>query len=93
MTPEAQDQELQAQIARRVDQLTQWVPALQQAWPALAPLLEERRARYVTRLIATEDEQARGRIKELSDLLELPMRLQRELAELHQKAQAGEVLG
>lgn len=71
--------------------MNQWLPALETAWPALAPLLEERRVRYVKQLIAADDEQRRGRIKELSDLLELPMRLRQELAELHRKSQGDAV--
>ena len=47
--------------------------------------------RYVKQLIAADDEQRRGRIKELSDLLELPMRLRQELAELHRKSQGDAV--
>lgn len=84
-------QEHQEALTQRLDQLNQWLPALETAWPALAPLLEERRMRYVKQLIAADDEQRRGRIKELSDLLELPSRLQQELMELHRRSQAGGV--
>lgn len=88
MTQETQTPEA---VALRMNQLTQWLPALEQVWPALAPLLEERRMRFVKQLIAADDEQRRGRIKELSDLLELPTRLQAELTELHRAASRGEV--
>jgi len=50
--------------------------------------LEARRARFVDLLIASDDEQRRGRIKELSDLLELPKRLQEERTRLQLQAKA-----
>ena len=62
------------------------------AWPTLYPLLAERRDRFVKDLIAAESEEKRGRIKELLDLLELPMRLQKELSDLEQQISAERAL-
>lgn len=81
-------QEPQAAIQERLSRLEQIIPALAQAWPALALELEARRARFVDLLIASDDEQRRGRIKELSDLLELPKRLQEERTRLQLQAKA-----
>ena len=81
-------QETQAAIQERLSRLEQIIPALAQAWPALVVELEARRARFVELLIASDDEQRRGRIKELSDLLELPTRLQEERTRLQLQAKA-----
>lgn len=67
MTPQARLAEIQALI-----------PAL----IAIRPLLAERREMAIKKLIATESEEARGRIKTLDELLELPNGLQQEAANL-----------
>jgi ABC-type cobalamin transport system ATPase subunit len=42
------------------------------AWPVLRPYLLEIRQEHVEKLILREDNELRGRIKQLDDLLQLP---------------------
>lgn len=62
----------------RLAQITPLQHALQAAWTTLKPHLEARRAELIAKLVSANDEQTRGRIKELDELLELPERLQQE---------------
>jgi hypothetical protein len=61
--------------------------ALAASWTFLKVYLEQRKRELVTDLVAADDEQKRGRIKEINDLLELPERLQQEAVNLQQKPQ------
>lgn len=64
----------------RIDQINRLLPVLQSS--AWAQLLQERIADLTERLIGAENEQVRGRIRELRDLLSLPAQLQSELSQL-----------
>lgn len=57
------------------------------SWPTLKPYLEARRLLLTGKLVLEDNEQTRGRIKELNDLLELPERLQQEAVNLQQPPQ------
>lgn len=48
------------------------------AWPLFRPWLDEKRQELVRNLVSANDEEARGRIKQLDEILELPERLQNE---------------
>jgi hypothetical protein len=52
--------------------------ALAAAWGPLEKHLRERKADLVLKLVSKNDDEVRGRIKEIDDLLELPERLQQE---------------
>jgi dihydroorotase len=62
----------------RLAEIDQTLEALRPAWPHLRVLLEGKRADLTVQLIAQDNEQVRGRIKALGDLLELPETLQQE---------------
>lgn len=73
MLPEAEE---------RLAQIAPLQHGLQAAWITLKPHLERRRAELITKLVTANDEQTRGRIKEVDDLLDLPERLQQEAVAL-----------
>lgn len=64
--------------ADRLDQINNALNALRPAWPHFAAVLNERIADATLKLISENDEQTRGRIKALRDLLNLPETLQQE---------------
>lgn len=63
-------------LQERIEQINAQIQALQA--PALLELLKERIAELTDKLIGEENEQTRGRIKALRDLLNLPEALQHE---------------
>lgn len=75
----------------RLAQIAQLEQGLQAAWPTLLAHLQSRRSELVVALVAHEDEQMRGRIKELDDLLSLPQRLQQEAQGLAAPQEEGEL--
>lgn len=60
------------------DEISSLYGALSGAWPILKPWLQERKDELTALLVSVNDEQTRGRIKELDDILKLPERLQNE---------------
>lgn len=78
MTPEAQ---------ARLAEIAPLQQALEAAWGPLAKCLNERKAAHVLKLVASNDDQVRGRIKEIDDLLALPERLHQEAMSLQQPQQ------
>jgi hypothetical protein len=62
----------------RLGQLDQALEALRTAWPTVLPTLHERADELTVSLIGENDEQTRGRIKELMKLIELPQALKSE---------------
>jgi hypothetical protein len=64
--------------AERVDQINQQLEALRTAWPCLAEILREKAEALTLNLIGENNEQTRGRIKALRELMELPETLQQE---------------
>lgn len=55
------------------------VGAMDASWPFLAPLLQELRGEKVAALIAADDQELRGRIKQIDDLLQMPQYLRNEI--------------
>lgn len=62
----------------RLGELTNQLQAIQNGWPFFSSLLQERIDALTERLIGSNDEQTRGRIKALQELKELPVTLQQE---------------
>lgn len=62
----------------RLDELDEQLQALAHVWPVLLPLLQARTQSHVVSLIGANDEQVRGRVKALMELIELPDALQQE---------------
>lgn len=62
----------------RLAELSEQLQALTHVWPVLLPLLQARMQSHVGSLIGTNDEQVRGRVKALMELIELPDALQQE---------------
>ena len=63
---------------KRVAAIGSWLESVSGAWPFLAAELNTRRADLVSRLIATNNEEVRGRIKALDEVLNLPESLSQE---------------
>jgi hypothetical protein len=66
----------------RIEYLNLLLTTVESAWPRLSVEIESRIADKTLALIAKEDEQARGAIKALKDLLELPDTLKSERAHI-----------
>lgn len=62
----------------RVKQIDGQLEALRGAWPTLREVVSEKVADLTLQLIAQDNEQTRGRIKALRELMELPETLQQE---------------
>lgn len=77
-------------VEDRIAQLMNLQQSLQN-WEPISQHLMTKRDELVSRLIAKEDPEVRGRIKELNSLLELPQRLQQEAVQLRQPQQEGEL--
>lgn len=75
----------------RLAQIMALQGALSAAWPVLRPLLEQRRQKHIEELVRYESQMARGRIRELNELLELPESLQQEAQALVAPQQEGEL--
>ena len=71
-----------ARVQARLTLINQLLGALQTVWPQLEAHLVERKDRFTKQLVAANNEEIRGRIKELSELMELPTRLHREAVDL-----------
>jgi hypothetical protein len=75
----------------RLAQIMALQAGLQAAWPTLQVHLEKRRLELITKLVSTNDEGVRGRIKEVDNLLGLPEELQQEAIALAAPQQEGEL--
>lgn len=64
----------------RIDEIDAMLKAIQPGWPFLMAELNARIEREVERLIIQNNEETRGRIKALHDLLTLPDTLEAERA-------------
>lgn len=64
---------------------------LQAAWPTLRPELKRQYDELITQLVTANNDETRGRIKQLAELLELPNTLQREAEDLQQPQQEAEL--
>jgi hypothetical protein len=56
----------------RIEEIDRTLGALREAWPTVRTLLKEREDRLIADLIGQDNEQTRGRIKALRELMELP---------------------
>lgn len=66
------------EIGARVGQIGRTLDALRDAWPSLSAEIQSRIEDRTNALITANDEQTRGGIKELRNLLNLPETLQQE---------------
>ena len=55
-----------------------------QLWPTLRPELERQKLALVDNLVTQENEQIRGRIKQINDFIDLPSALNQELRGLQE---------
>lgn len=62
----------------RLGQLNETLAAIGPAWPHIARFLKQRAEEMTESLISADNEQTRGRIKQLRELLNLPETLQQE---------------
>lgn len=62
----------------RISEIDAALSALRPGWAAFAALLEDKKQALTLELIAQDNEQTRGRIKQLRELMELPELLQQE---------------
>jgi hypothetical protein len=62
----------------RIDQINQTLEAVRNGWPFLLAVMQERRDALTLDLIGQDNEQTRGRIKQLRELMELPETLAQE---------------
>lgn len=62
----------------RVDQINQQLEAIRSGWPFFLALLKEKSDSLTESLVAQDNEQTRGRIKQLRELMELPETLTQE---------------
>lgn len=62
----------------RIDQINQGLEAIRTGWPFFLAVLKEKSADLTLELIGHDNEQTRGRIKQLRELMELPETLHQE---------------
>lgn len=67
------------------DELAALHNALAGSWPFLRPWLEQKKKDLLLALISANNEEARGRIKQLDEILNLPEQLQSELVSFQQQ--------
>lgn len=70
--------EKEIDIAARLDYINNTLAAFDMAWPRLAGEIQSRIDSLTLKLISANDDETRGAIKELRDLLNLPASLQYE---------------
>lgn len=72
-------------LKSRSAELTQQMEAMRNAWPFLLPVIEQMRADKTQTLIAAENPEARGAIKALQGLIDLPETVKAELEQIRQQ--------
>jgi len=77
------DDEQISELRSRREEITRVIEAMRIAWPFFSPELKRREIDKTGQLITSNDEEIRGRIKELQDLQELPSDLNRELEDIN----------
>jgi hypothetical protein len=70
-------------LKTRANEISQAIEAMHGAWPFLLREIQRLKAEKLPDLIAKDDEQLRGRIKQLQELEELPLQLRRELEDIN----------
>lgn len=71
-------------LKTRANTLKQLTEAMRNAWPFFLPVLIEMRENKTQVLIAAENPEARGAIKAIQDLIDLPESVKAELGDLEQ---------
>lgn len=66
------------EIETRLGQISAVIDAMRGAWPVVSREIEARRQDLIGNLITQDNEQERGAIKELRNVLDLPSTLQQE---------------
>lgn len=74
--------EQQAELRGRMDQVQGLLNALDGAWAPLARELARLRAEKVESLVTENNEQTRGAVKQIDEVLQLPNNLRQELLSL-----------
>lgn len=86
--------EQQAELRARVDQVQACLNALAGAWAPLARELGRIRAEKVESLVTENNEQTRGAVKQIDEVLQLPNNLREELLSLvNSLPETGETTG
>lgn len=75
-------------ISARLDYLNATLAALEFAWPKIAGEIQARIDHLTLMLISANNEEARGAIKALRDLLDLPNTLRYELTHINEELAA-----
>ena len=70
-------------IHSRIGEISPLINLLQ-LWPILRPELERQKLELVNSLVMQENEEIRGRIKQLNDFMDLPSALTQELRALQE---------
>jgi hypothetical protein len=63
----------------RLNQVAATLNAMEHGWPTVAAELARRRAEMVERLVAADNAELRGAIKQIDEVLQLPNNLRQEL--------------
>lgn len=75
---------MQTEAEARLTQITALFSAMQGAWPAIAVELGLRQQDLIASLISQNNDETRGRIKQLNDLIDLPNSIYQEMQNLKQ---------
>lgn len=70
-------------LKARANEITQTLEAMHSAWPFLLREIQRLKAEQLPQLISKDDEQLRGRIKQLQALEDLPLQLRQELEDIN----------
>lgn len=62
----------------RLTQIDATLTALRNVWPVVLPVLQDKATSLTAELIGQDNEQTRGRIKQLRELMDLPETLHQE---------------
>lgn len=76
------DDEQIRRVRARVSECGDVLAAMDGIWPRIALELERQRMTKMEMLVVAEDQELRGRIKQIDDLLLLPQYLRREIENL-----------
>lgn len=72
-------------IQKRLAEIAEVQSAIMACWPSIKNELNRLRLNLVVELVTANNEETRGRIKQLDDMLELPQRLHQEALLLSQE--------
>jgi hypothetical protein len=66
------------EVKARIEQISALIDAMRTCWPAVVAELRARESDLITQLIAQDNPETRGRIKQLRDVIDLPSLLRSE---------------